>query len=68
MMYYENIKKNTETVETVKYLYLYINQQLIRLNRKDQLVVNDTEKFSITILIIAGFVDNCLHKKNLNYK
>ena len=68
MMYYENIKKNTETVETVKYLYLYINHQLIRLNRKDQLVVNETEKFSITILIIAGFVDNYLHKKNLNYK
>jgi len=66
-MYYENIKKNTETVETVKYLYLYINHQLIRLNRKDQLVVNETEKFSITILIIAGFVDNYL-QKNLYYK
>ena len=47
-MYYENIIEISETVETVRDSYPHINHQL-------KLVVNETEKFSITVLTVYDY-------------
>ena len=49
------LRKIYETVETVGGRYPYINHQLIRLSRSKQLVVNETEKLSITVLTVYNY-------------
>ncbi len=49
------LRKIYKTVETVGSCYPHINHQLIRLSRSKQLVVNETEKLSITVLTVYNY-------------
>ena len=51
-MYYENIIEISETVETVRDSYPHINHQLFTPAQTDKLVVNEIEKFLITVLTV----------------